>query len=97
MRGYIETSAEVGPAHWASYIISGDDSGLLHSDTPSSNAGTEDKALCDEWLAELAADGWSIVSTKEDEEPWFTCAGFYTHGCLACDVLTYTLIRQVQS
>lgn len=56
----IEVDTIDGPAHWASYLINGDASGLTE----------EDEIECDDWQQRLAAQGgWYVVSCEGDE--WF--------------------------
>jgi hypothetical protein len=88
----IETTEAIGPAHWASYIVNGDATGFDYYNTPNDKAGDKDKADCDKWLDELASDGWMVVSTKDDEEQWFSSFYFNSRGRrLGCDVITYIL------
>lgn len=62
-----------GPAHWASYLVNGDASGLE----------PHDRAMCDAWQASLDLRIVGIV----DAEPWFTwaakvyCPQLDTNGC----------------
>lgn len=88
----IEVSEVVGPAHWASYLINGDATGFDYYNTHSDQAGDRDKADCDKWIDKLSKEGWSIVSTKDDEEQWFSSFYFDSHGrTLGCSVITYIL------
>lgn len=93
----IEQTTASAPAHWASYIVNGDASGLEFSNTPDNNAGDRDIAACDAWLASLAADGWS-VTVDSDREPEFrhTCDA-RAFAPLAGDMLEYTLYRRIES
>ncbi|USM11457.1 hypothetical protein vBCbaSRXM_12 [Citromicrobium phage vB_CbaS-RXM] len=61
----IEVSEEIGAAHWASYLVNGDDSGL----------DEREKRLADKWADSL--DPAYVVDVKRDEsgeaeEPWFS-------------------------
>jgi hypothetical protein len=76
-----ETTTSTAPAHWASYVINGDASGIDDADI----------SACDAWLIALANDGWQVVSTEGDE-PYF--ARYNDAGTLACDVITYTLLSR---
>jgi hypothetical protein len=78
----IEVTQEVGPSHWASYLINGDDSGLEEHEVKA----------CDAWQQSLAP--FYVVSTA-DEEPWFTWH-YRVHGGDAegGEVITYILHRQ---
>lgn len=56
----IESDTVTGPAHWASYLINGDDSGMTD----------EEIAACNAWQKKL--EPWYVVSTADDDEPRFT-------------------------
>jgi hypothetical protein len=76
----IEIDEIDAPAHWASYLINGDASGLED----------EEQAECDHWLERLK--GWSVVSCVAEE--FFGRFYFAVIGKeLGCDLLTYSLIK----
>ena len=58
----IETDTITLPEYWASALINGDYSGLE----------PDEKRRCKQAVADLAKDGWRIVSTMDDAEPRFT-------------------------
>ena len=89
----IEMTTATAPASWASYLINGDATGFDYYNTPTDNAGDRDKAECDAWVERLAADGWQVVSTT-DEESYF--AHWNDAGTFAGDVLSY-ILHKVQS
>lgn len=89
----IEVEKVTAPAQWAAYLINGDASGFDYYDTPSDDAGTRDREVCDAWCAELAKDGWRVTSVEG--EPHF--AQDNDAGTLACDVLRYTLVRELRA
>jgi hypothetical protein len=75
------------PAHWASYLINGDASGLDYYNTPTSNEGDKDIALADAFVKYM---GGNIVDVSEDthfsrycDAPGVTLAG---------DMATYTAL-----
>lgn len=83
----IEVGEEVGPAYWASALVNGDESGMDEREIP----------IMEAWVERLARDGWRVVSTKDDEEPWFTWnyrlhSGDYA-GPAGGDVITYIVHR----
>lgn len=49
----IETDTIKGPAHWASYLINGDDSGITETERES----------CDKWQRDIL-DGWYVAGTE---------------------------------
>jgi hypothetical protein len=72
----------LGAAHWASYLINGDASGLM----------PEEKELCDAWLARELGSGEDIVSC-EDESHFSWNYGLYTGAdCAGGDLLEYMVI-----
>jgi len=83
----IEVDEVVGPSYWASALVNGDDSGLEEREIVIINA----------WTERLGRDGWYVVSTKDDEDPWFTWnyrlhSGDYA-GPSGGDVITYIVHR----
>ncbi len=92
----IEVDEITLPAYYATAFINGDFSGI------------EDDAECEhvqKIVDDLAAKGWSIVSTKDDSEPRFTNCFHLHHGyqpeghpCLVTggDVLDYVILRQTR-
>lgn len=89
----IEVMEAVMPACWASALINGDYSSFSLDED---GGEAETKALETE-LSGYAEEGWYVVSTKDDEDPWFTWS-YALHGGTAQggDVLTYILHRQVR-
>jgi len=86
----IEVDEVIGPAYWASALVNGDTSGL----------SDEEEAIMDRWVKDLLDRGLDLgsVSTKDDEEPWFTWnyrqySGDYA-GPSGGDVITYIVYRQ---
>lgn len=74
----------IGAAHWASYLINGDDSGLEEGES----------ALCDKWAESLAPAFVVDVARAGDGEAMeseFTWSyGLHTgDNCAGGDVLTY--------
>lgn len=53
------------PAYWASALVNGDYSGLADHDPAEADR-------CKAAQANLARDGWQVVSTADDGEPRFT-------------------------
>jgi len=85
----IEVDEVIGPSEWACALINGDASGLADGE----------EAIMDRWIAKLAEGGWYVVSTKDDEEPWFTwnyrLYSGESAGPSGGDVLTYVVHRVV--
>lgn len=76
----IDVSESDAPAHWASYLINGDASGMTD----------DEQAECDQWLTGL--DGWSVVSCSDEQ--FFGRFHFAVEGkTLGCDLLTYSLLK----
>lgn len=76
------------PAHWASYLVNGDASGL--------DAG--EVAEIDEYLASELEPGWSVVDVNRDGEgdfsPRFTWSfSLYGGNASGGDVLEYVIRR----
>lgn len=85
----IETGTATGAAHWASYLVNGDDSGLE----------PRERELCDAWLARL--DPWRVVDVARDasgeaQESWFTWSyGLHTgDDCSGGNCLDYVLHKE---
>lgn len=55
----LEVEQRTAPAHWASYLVNGDASGL----------GADEQAAADRWVKRLSQDGWRVVSAEG--EAWF--------------------------
>ncbi len=53
-----EVDEVTGPAHWASALVNGDESGLDQREIDQ----------LEQWTANLAKDGWYVVDTARDEE-----------------------------
>ena len=82
----VAVSHETGAAHWASYLVNGDASGMEESDIE----------LADKWAANLAPA--YVVDVERDEngeacDPWFSWSfGLYTGAeTPGGDCLSYTL------
>ncbi len=75
----IEVLKEDAPAHWASYLINGDASGLEDSE----------QAECDAWQESLQPA--YVVSTEDDDEGHFGRFNFPGRGTLGCTLITYIL------
>ena len=76
------------PAYWASALVNGDYSGLDDAEA----------ARCEAAEAKLAEDGWSVVSTADDDEPRFTWSyKLYDPeaDCSGGEVLDYTVLKAV--
>lgn len=87
----IECGIVTGAAHWASYLVNGDDSGL----------DAREKALCDAWAERLARDSYYVVDVARDDtgeglEPRFSWSyGLHTgDDCRGGDVLDYVVHRE---
>jgi len=75
----IKSDTVTGVAHWASYLVNGDASGL----------DDVEKHLCDIWADSLAP--WYVVATG-DAEPWFTWqGGLYGADCAGVTVCEYVV------
>lgn len=75
------------PAYWASALVNNDWSGLTEVET----------VMCRAAIARLAADGWSVVSTVDDDEPRFTWSyQLYCPeaDCSGGDVLDYVVHKK---
>ena len=84
----IEVDTVTLPAYWASALVNGDYSGL----------DDDEAARCEAAEKALAKDGWSVVSTADDDEPRFTWSyGLYDPGAEVSggDVLDYTVLKAV--
>lgn len=90
----IEVMEAVMPAVWASALINGDYSSFSLDD----DGGKAEIAALEAELDAYAKDGWYVVSTKDDEEPWFTW-GYAIHGGTSRggEVLTYIMHREKDS
>jgi len=84
----IEVDEATGAAHWASYLVNGDASGL----------SAEERALCDAWQEKLKP--WYVVDVARDAsgegiEARFTWSYSLHTGadCAGGDVLDYVLHR----
>ena len=71
----MQTETYTLPAHWAPYLINGDDSGLTD----------EEKAEIDNWLDTCPHLGSCLGCSDEPEFNWHNDA-----GTLACDCLEFT-------
>jgi hypothetical protein len=76
----IRTTTSTAPAHWASYVVYGDASGIDDSDI----------AACDAWLLRQAVDGWQVVDVDMENASFAHTNDART---LACNVAEYTLYR----
>ena len=89
----IETDTITLPSYWASALVNGDYSGLSDDSEVKRVNATIDR---------LAADGWHVVSTADDDdgnsvEPRFTWHyRLYDPGadCSGGEVLDYVLLRE---
>lgn len=77
----LTTDTIIGPAHWSSYLVYGDDSGMEPDELKAANDWLETLGFPSIVDAGRDADG-------EDEEPWFTWAfdvyGGKTAGGTVC-------------
>lgn len=80
------------PAYWASALVNNDYSGL-------DNQNPDEGQRCRKVVADLAKDGWSIVSDVDGSEPRFTWHyQLYDPGadCSGGDVLDYVILRSTR-
>lgn len=84
-----ETETYTAPACWASYLINGDASGLDYYNTPDSDAGDEEIAAADAFIADVGLG--APVDCSESE---FMHRGDY--GSLAGDYCTYSFLRDTE-
>jgi len=77
-----ETTTSTAPAHWASYVINGDASGIDDADI----------AACDAWVLRHAVDGWQVFDADTENGPFFAHSS--DAGVRDCDILEYTLLRR---
>ncbi len=85
-----ETETYTAPAHWASYLINGDASGIDYYNTPTDRSGDRDIADADAFIEAVGLGAPVDVS-----EPEFMQHGDY--GRLAGDYCTYSFLREVES
>ncbi len=77
----IETDTCIAPAHYASYAVNGDPSSLNDAEIASAN----------EWLTDLAEEGWRVVSCGEAYYDSVLIGSGWFDG----EVTEYTLLRTV--
>jgi hypothetical protein len=82
----IEVDMVTLPAHWVSALVNGDFSSFENDPA--------ELAACRKSIADLAAEGWQVVSTVDNAEPFFTWH-YRTYGGTAQggDVLDYVVHR----
>ncbi len=78
----LRTQHVTGPAHWASYFVNGDASGLTDAE----------QVAADAWLEPYTAEGWQVCDAPG--EAWFTWS-FSLHGgdCQGGDVVSYLMFK----
>lgn len=81
LRANLEPATIQGSAHWASYLVNGDASGLTDSEL----------AVCDAWLVQNALEHAPIVDCGE---PYFSWSyGLHTSAdCQGGDLVEYTYL-----
>lgn len=80
----IETHTITFPAHWASAVVNGDESGLDDAEIARMNA----------WLEDELAGGWYVVSTTEDEPRFTWSYDLYGGNADGGMVLDYVVHRE---
>jgi len=73
----IKSDTLTGLAHWASYLINGDSSGMEESEI----------ALCDAWQKSIRP--YRVVSTVDDSERFTWSAQLYGANCSSATVCDY--------
>jgi len=86
-----ETETYIAPAHWASYLINGDASGLDYENTPGDDQGNREIRDADNFIASVGLG--APVDCSESE---FMSHG-WDFGGLAGDYCTYSFLRQVDT